>query len=166
MFFSSIQPIGQQFSQALTAMAGAERVFRLLDTKPDWEEPPNAIDLHDPRVGADPRVRPGSTAKEGQAQRPAPTGTLGARVEFRSVIFGYGTDRPALNDISFGAEPGQTVALVGHTGSGKSSMINLITNFSLPQQGEVLIDGFDTREILGDSLHRQMGIVSQQNFLF
>jgi ABC-type multidrug transport system fused ATPase/permease subunit len=68
--------------------------------------------------------------------------------------------------VSFIAEPGQTIALVGHTGSGKSSMINLITKFYLPEQGAVLIDRFDTREIKGDSLHRQMGIVSQQNFLF
>jgi ATP-binding cassette subfamily B protein len=138
MFFSSVQPIGQQFSQAMTAMAGAERVFRLLDTKPDWEEPPTAREL--------PRIQ--------------------GRVEFRNVIFSYVADRPAINDMSFVAEPGQTVALVGHTGSGKSSIVNLITKFYLPQSGQVLIDGFDTRDILGDSLHRQMGIVSQQNFLF
>ena len=138
MFFSSVQPIGLQYTQALTAMAGAERVFRLLDSPPDWEEPPTAREL--------PRIH--------------------GRVEFRNVIFSYGADRPALNDMSFVAEPGQTVALVGHTGSGKSSMINLIAKFYLPQQGEVLIDGFDTRGIRGDSLHRQMGIVSQQNFLF
>ena len=138
MFFSSVQPIGQQFSQAMTAMAGAERVFRLLDTKPDWEEPPNAREL--------PRIH--------------------GRVEFRNVIFSYVADRPAINDMSFVAEPGQTVALVGHTGSGKSSIVNLITKFYLPQNGQALIDGFDTRDILGDSLHRQMGIVSQQNFLF
>lgn len=138
MFFSSVQPIGQQFSQAMTAMAGAERVFRLLDTRPDWEEPPT--------VGELPRIH--------------------GRVEFRNVIFSYVADRPAINDMSFVAEPGQTVALVGHTGSGKSSIVNLITKFYLPQSGQVLIDGFDTRDILGDSLHRQMGIVSQQNFLF
>jgi ATP-binding cassette subfamily B protein len=102
----------------------------------------------------------------GQARGPATARALGARVEFRNVVFGYGTGRPALNDMSFVAEPGQTVALVGHTGSGKSSMVNLITKFYLPQQGKVLIDGFDTREIRGDSLHRQMGIVNQQNFLF
>jgi ATP-binding cassette subfamily B protein len=138
MFFSSVQPIGQQFSQAMTAMAGAERVFRLLDTKPDWEEPPDAREL--------PRIH--------------------GRVEFRNVIFSYVADRPAINDMSFVAEPGQTVALVGHTGSGKSSIVNLITKFYLPQSGQVLIDGFDTRDILADSLHRQMGIVSQQNFLF
>ena len=138
MFFSSVQPIGLQYTQALTAMAGAERVFRLLDAQPDWEEPSTAREL--------PRIQ--------------------GRVEFRNVIFRYGADRPALNDVSFVAEPGQTVALVGHTGSGKSSMINLIAKFYMPQQGEVLIDGFDTRNILGDSLHRQMGIVNQQNFLF
>jgi ATP-binding cassette, subfamily B, bacterial len=138
MFFSSVQPIGQQYSQALTAMAGAERVFRLLDTKPDWEEPPDAREL--------PRIH--------------------GRVEFRNVIFSYVADRPAINDMSFVAEPGQTVALVGHTGSGKSSIVNLITKFYLPQSGQVLIDGFDTLAIQGDSLHHQMGIVSQQNFLF
>jgi len=138
MFFSSVQPIGQQYSQALTAMAGAERVFRLLDAKPDWEEPPTAHEL--------PRIQ--------------------GRVEFRGVTFSYVAGRPALDDMSFVAEAGQTIALVGHTGSGKSSIVNLITKFYMPQQGQVLIDGFDTREILGDSLHRQMGIVSQQNFLF
>jgi len=142
IFFGSIQPIGQQYNQALTAMAGAERIFRLLDTPPDWEEPPTGRAL------------------------PTPPTSTGARVEFRNVVFGYGTDRPALDDISFVAEPGQTVALVGHTGGGKSSTINLITKFYLPEKGAVLIDGRDTREIDSDSLHRQMGIVSQQNFLF
>jgi ATP-binding cassette subfamily B protein len=166
MFFSSIQPIGQQFSQALTAMAGAERVFRLLDTKPDWEEPPEAIELRDPRAGAAFPVRPPSHGAHAPTRRPTPTTALGARVEFRNVIFSYVEGRPAINDMSFVAEPGQTVALVGHTGSGKSSIVNLITKFYLPQHGQVLIDGFDTRDIRGDSLHRQMGIVSQQNFLF
>jgi ABC-type multidrug transport system fused ATPase/permease subunit len=138
LFFASVQPIAQMYSQALTAMAGAERVFRLLDSEPDWEDPPTAGDL--------PRIR--------------------GRVEFRNVTFGYGADRPALREVSFVAEAGRTLALVGHTGSGKSSIINLVTKFYLPNEGEVLIDGFDTREIKGDSLHRQMGVVSQQNFLF
>ena len=142
LFFSSIQPIGQQYNQALTAMAGAERIFRLLDAPLDWVEPPTVRLL------------------------PVPTTAAGARVELRGVEFDYGTGRPALSDVSFVAEPGQTVALVGHTGSGKSSTINLITKFYLPVNGSVLIDGCDTREIQGDSLHRQMGIVSQQNFLF
>ena len=138
LFFGAIQPIGQQYNQALVAMAGGERVFKMLDSKPDWEEPPTAIDL--------PPIR--------------------GQVEFRHVTFGYGTGRPALRDVNFVAQAGQTIALVGHTGGGKSSTINLITKFYLPDEGAVLIDRHDTRDIKGDSLHRQMGIVSQQNFLF
>ncbi len=138
LFFGAIQPIGQQYNQALVAMAGGERVFKMLDSKPDWEEPPTAIDL--------PPIR--------------------GQVEFRQVTFGYGTGRPALREVNFVAQAGQTIALVGHTGGGKSSTINLITKFYLPDEGAVLIDGHDTRDIKGDSLHRQMGIVSQQNFLF
>ena len=138
LFFASVQPIAQMYSQALTAMAGAERAFRLLDSKPDWEDPPTAREL--PHIAG--------------------------RVEFQRVTFGYGADRPALHDINFVAEPGRTIALVGHTGSGKSSIINLVTKFYLPNEGVVLIDDFDTHTIKGDSLHRQMGVVSQQNFLF
>jgi ATP-binding cassette subfamily B protein len=110
----------------------------MLDAEPDWKEPATAADL----------LR------------------IEGRVEFRNVSFGYGTDRPALHGVSFTAEPGRTIALVGHTGSGKSSIINLLTKFYLPDTGAVFIDGHDARGITGDSLHRQMGIVSQQNFLF
>jgi ATP-binding cassette subfamily B protein len=71
-----------------------------------------------------------------------------------------------LNDLSFIAEPGQTVALVGHTGSGKSSIVNLIAKFYLPTTGEILIDGHEIRTLRGESLRSQMGIVLQTNFLF
>jgi ATP-binding cassette subfamily B protein len=71
-----------------------------------------------------------------------------------------------LHDVCFEAEPGQTVALVGHTGSGKSSIINLVSKFYLPTQGEVLSDGREIRTITSRSLHRQMGMVQQQNVLF
>ena len=71
-----------------------------------------------------------------------------------------------LHDINFTAEPGQTVALVGHTGSGKSSVINLVSKFYLPTSGDILVDGREIRSITGRSLHRQMGMVQQQNFLF
>jgi ATP-binding cassette subfamily B protein len=138
LFFSPIQILGDLYNRALTAMAGAERVFRFLDTKPEWTDPPEAAAL--------PPIR--------------------GRVEFRGVTFGYDADVPVLHDINFIAEPGQTVALVGHTGGGKSSIINLIAKFYLPNDGAVLIDGVDTRTIQTDSLHRQMGIVQQQNFLF
>lgn len=138
VFFSPIQILGNQYNQALTAMAGAERVFALLDRQPEWTDVDNAGPLP-PVVGA---------------------------VELKNVTFGYDPERPVLHDICLRAEPGETIALVGRTGSGKSSIINLIARFYLPQQGQVLIDGHDTRLISGDSLHHQMGLVLQQNFLF
>jgi ATP-binding cassette subfamily B protein len=90
----------------------------------------------------------------------------GTRVEFRHLKFGYDPARLVLHDISFNAEPGQSVALVGHTGSGKSSIINLIAKFYLPTQGEILVDGREIRTLTSHSLHRQMGMVQQQNVLF
>jgi ATP-binding cassette subfamily B protein len=90
----------------------------------------------------------------------------GTRIEFRHVTFGYDPARPVLHDINFTAEPGQCVALVGHTGSGKSSIANLAAKFYLPTAGEVLIDGREIRTLTSGSLHRQMGLVQQQNFLF
>nr|WP_254513292.1 ABC transporter ATP-binding protein [Anatilimnocola floriformis] len=138
IFFSPIQILGNQYNQALTAMAGAERVFALLDREPEWTDVADAETLP-PVVG---------------------------HVELRNVTFGYDAERPVLHEISLTAQPGETIALVGRTGSGKSSIINLIARFYLPQQGLVLIDGHDTRRVTGDSLHHQMGLVLQQNFLF
>jgi ATP-binding cassette subfamily B protein len=138
IFFNPIQMLGNQYNQALTAMAGAERVFHLLDTPPDWRDADAAVRL------------------------PA----LRGEVQFEDVKFGYDPSRPVLHEISFVARPGQTIALVGHTGSGKTSIINLIARFYLPGAGSVLIDGCDSREIAADSLHHQMGIVLQHNFLF
>lgn len=138
IFFSPIQILGNQYNQALTAMAGAERVFGLLDRQPEWSDVSGAYDL------------------------PSIQGT----VELRGITFGYDPERPVLHEVQFAAEAGQTIALVGRTGSGKSSIINLIARFYLPQQGQVLIDGHDTRGTTGHSLHHQMGIVWQQNFLF
>jgi ATP-binding cassette subfamily B protein len=146
IFFAPITVIGNQYNQGLLAMAGAERIFRLVDTPPDWVEDPAAADLSDPR-GAGAAV-------------------AGVRVEFRGVTFGYDPARPVLHDVTFAAEPGQTVALVGHTGSGKSSIINLVSKFYLPTSGEIQVDGRDIRLVSARSLHRQMGMVQQQNFLF
>lgn len=137
-FFQPIQMLGNQYNQAMTAMAGAERVFKLLDTPSDWTDPPDAVAM--PRI-------------EG-------------RVEFERVSFAYVPDRTVLHEISFAAQPGQTIALVGHTGSGKSTIANLVNKFYLPTSGRVLIDGHDTRHIETESLRRQLGIVLQQNFLF
>lgn len=148
LFFAPIQTLGRQFEQALIAMAGAERVFRLIDRKPEWVDAPDATPLPDPRDG------------DGHASAP------GLAVDFRGVSFGYDPARPILHDVNFSIRPGWTVALVGHTGSGKSSILNLVTKFYLPTAGEVWLDGREIRTVSSESLHRQMGMVTQQNFLF
>jgi ABC-type multidrug transport system fused ATPase/permease subunit len=140
-FFAPIAIIGNQYNQGLVAMAGAERVFRLIDVQPDWVDEPQAADL------------PGARGQ-------------GARVEFRQVSFGYDPARLVLHEVSFTAEPGQTVALVGHTGSGKSSIVSLVAKFYLPTRGEITVDGQEIRRLTSRSLHRQMGMVQQQNVLF
>lgn len=137
-FFGPIALMGNLYNQSLSAMAGAERVFQLLDSKPEFSDEPEA------------GVLP----------------PLQGRVEFRDLSFGYQPDQPVLRDINFTALPGQTIALVGHTGSGKSSLISLISKFYLPSSGQLLIDGREIRKIQAQSLHRQMGMVSQVNFLF
>jgi ATP-binding cassette subfamily B protein len=137
-FFGPITVLGNQFAQMLTALAGAERLFRMLDTPPEWQDPPEARTLPH----------------------------LQGRVEFRHVTFGYDTARPVLHDISFTAEPGQTIALVGHTGSGKTSIINLLSKFYLAQSGEILLDGHEIKSVTCASLRRQMGLVLQHSFLF
>jgi ATP-binding cassette subfamily B protein len=130
--------LGNFYNQLMQSMAGAERVFALLDTQPDVQDLPEARPL--PRI-------------EG-------------RVTFENVTFGYNPDRPVLHDVSFEARRGETMALVGATGSGKSSIISLIARFYQPQNGRVLVDGHDVRYVTGDSLHRQMGLVLQVNYLF
>ena len=138
LFFSPITIIGTQLSEATLAMAGAERYFRLLDTPPAWTDKPTA--------GNCPPLK--------------------GNVEFRDIHFAYIQDRPVLHGISFVAQPGQVIALVGHTGSGKSTIIGLLAKFLLPLSGQVLVDGHDLADIRQETLRRQMGFVFQQNFLF
>ena len=164
-FFAPIAIIGNQYNQALVAMAGAERVFRLVDSPPDWVDEPTAIALVDPRGGPGAPRAAGLSSAESAARSAAPTSD-GLRVEFKNLSFGYDPARPVLHDISFTAESGQTIALVGHTGSGKSSIVNLVAKFYLPTRGELLLDGREVRQITSHSLHQQMGMVQQQNFLF
>ena len=137
-FMNPIINFGTFANQLMAAMAGAERVFALLDTKPEVEDVPGATPL--PRVDG--------------------------RVRFEHVTFGYDPARPVLHDVDFEATPGEMVALVGATGSGKSSIISLIARFYQPQQGRILIDGHDIRHVTGESLNRQTGLVLQVNYLF
>jgi ATP-binding cassette subfamily B protein len=216
-FFSPLQVLGNQYNQALVAMASAERVFRLLDTRPDWEDDPAAADLPDPRPrrgevtsgkyqedgygapsppssSSPPPPPPSPPPPSASATLPPPppspapatalasppaschlpldtchfssSAPFGAEVEFRHVFFGYDPAQLVLRDVSFVAKPGRMTALVGHTGSGKSSIINLVAKFYLPTAGEVLVDGREIRTITSASLHHQLGMVQQQNFLF
>jgi ATP-binding cassette subfamily B protein len=137
-FMNPILTLGTFYNQLMQAMAGGERVFALLDTPPDVQDAPNAT----------------------------PLSRIEGHVAFEHVTFGYNPDRPILHDVSFEARPGEMIALVGATGSGKSSIISLIARFYQPQSGRVLVDGKDVRFVTGDSLHRQMGLVLQVNYLF
>ena len=138
LFFDPVQVLGNQYNQALTAMAGAERFFRLQDVAPEWQDLAEARPL--------PRIH--------------------GRVEFEQVMFAYETGRPVLQDISFQAAPGQSIALVGHTGSGKTTLVALLQKFYLPTQGRILVDGIDLLTVTSHSLRAQMGSVQQNNFLF
>ncbi len=135
-------PLGQLgFIIALLAQAGAsaERIFEVLDARSEIVERPDAIIL--------PPIQ--------------------GRVEFRNVTFRYfNSSAPVLQNVSFVVEPGQTVALLGATGSGKTSIINLIPRFYDVSEGAVLIDGYDVREVTIDSLRSQIGIVLQETNLF
>ncbi len=143
-FFGSALILADLYSTTLAAMAGGERVFALLDTKPTIVDPPE------------------SAARE----LPLDAAGVGARVEFESVTFGYRDAAPVLHDVSFTLEPGRTIALVGHTGSGKTSIVNLVCRLYEYQAGEILIDGLDLRAIRLASLRSQSAMVSQDNFLF
>ena len=141
MFFGPVQIMGDLYNNILSAAASAERIFQLLDTQPQ---------VHD---------RPGAHALP----------PIKGRVLFEAVSFRYEStpeDRWILDEVSFVAEAGQTVALVGHTGSGKTSIISLLARFYEPQLGRILIDGNDVAQTTIESLHRQLGIVTQENFLF
>lgn len=137
-FFNPIQALANHYNQALTAMASAERLFRFLDTPPDWPEPP------------------------AEGRSPVTEG----RVELDHVSFAYGPHRTVLHDLCLSLEPGLSVALVGPTGSGKTTLIHLIAKFFIPTAGVIRIDGRDLRTVNGSDLRRSFGIVLQQNVLF
>jgi ATP-binding cassette subfamily B protein len=136
--FAPIHQLGHLYDDLMHTMAGAERVFGLLDT------PPEVVD----RAGA------------------AALPRIAGHVKFDHVTFGYDPDVVVLRDVDFEVPPGGMVALVGPTGAGKSSIINLVCRFYECQHGRVLIDGTDVKDVTLESLHNQMGIVLQENFLF
>ena len=137
-FFHPIQQLGSLYAQLQLALAGAERIFELVDTKPGLTDAPDAKEMP-PIVG---------------------------NVIFEDVSFYYNPDESVLDNVSLEAEPGQTVALVGPTGAGKTTLVNLIGRFYDVVEGSVKIDGIDVRNVTRASLRSQMGIVLQDTFLF
>lgn len=137
-FWTPIGQLGQVYNQLLVAMASSERIFQYLDTK--------AV-----------------ITDEGSAR---PLKQMRGRVQFEDVVFEYESGRRALNHVSFDAKPGQTIALVGHTGAGKSTVINLLSRLYDPVAGRILIDGHDIRHVMVDSLRTQVGSVLQETFIF
>ncbi|MBD2359673.1 ABC transporter ATP-binding protein [Anabaena minutissima FACHB-250] len=137
-FFRPIQILSQFYTQAQSAFAGLERIFLLLDEPSQLQDAPNATKM------------------------PAIQG----EVIFENVKFGYSPEQLVLKGVNLHAYPGQMVALVGHTGSGKTTIINLILRFYDVSDGGVKIDGIDVRSVTQASLRRQIGIVLQDNILF
>ncbi len=137
-FFDPIQQLSQLYTTYQAGMAALDKIFELLDEKPDIADRPDAIEL--------PRVR--------------------GEIHFEDVTFSYGGEAPALDHVSLVVPPGQTLALVGATGAGKSTLAKLVARFYDPTDGRVLIDGHDLRDVTEHSLRSQLGIVPQESFLF
>jgi len=137
-FFNPIRDLAQRYNTFQSAMVASERIYQLLDTQPDLCDAPDAIEMP----------------------------PIEGRVEFDHVWFAYGDNQPVLQDIVLRAEPGETIALVGETGAGKSTLVQLIPRFFDVTHGAIRIDGYDVRHVTRASLRRQMGIVLQTTFLF
>ena len=137
-FFDPIRSLTMHYTTMQRAMASGQRIFEVLDVPVDIRDKGDAIDLKD---------------------------TDGA-IEFRNVTFGYFPDQPILNNVSFRVEPGETVALVGPTGSGKTSTTALIHRFYETWEGQVMVGGHDVRDVTQESLGRQVSMVLQDPYLF
>jgi ABC-type multidrug transport system fused ATPase/permease subunit len=136
-FFDPIQQLSQLYNTFQSAMAALEKIFGVLDTEPELADPPDC----------------------------APLPPIEGRIDLRGVSFGYGADH-VVHDVDLRVEPGETVALVGSTGAGKSTLAKLIARFYDPDEGQVLIDGHDLRDVSIRSLRDQLAIVPQEGHLF
>lgn len=137
-FFFPVQQIAQLWVLVQSALAGAERIFNLLDEPVELEDAPDA------------KTMP----------------TVHGEVNFERVVFSYDPKEPVLRGIDLHATPGDTIAIVGPTGAGKTTIINLLNRFYEVESGTIRIDGIDVRSVTQDSLRQQIGVVLQDNFLF
>jgi ABC-type multidrug transport system fused ATPase/permease subunit len=137
-FFDPIQQLSQLYTTYQAGMAALDKIFDLLDERPELSDAEDAIEL--------PRVR--------------------GEIRFEHVDFSYGAEAMALEDVTLEVPPGQTVALVGATGAGKSTLAKLVSRFYDPTSGRILVDGHDLRDVKEHSLRSQLGIVPQEGYLF
>jgi ATP-binding cassette subfamily B protein len=137
-FFDPVQQLSQLYNTFLSAIAALDKIVDVLDEEPEVLDRPSAEDLV----------------------------TIRGRVRFEGVRFGYGTGAEVLHGIDLDVPAGTTVALVGHTGAGKSTIAKLLARFYDPREGRITIDGVDLRDATQESLRRQLGIVPQEGFLF
>lgn len=138
MFWSPILNLSNFYNQLITNIAGAERIFEILDTPPDIVDDSNVIEL--PDVKGD--------------------------IRFDHVSFSYDEETLILDDVNFSVKAGETIALVGPTGAGKSTIVNLISRFYDIQKGNIYVDNYNLKEVSIESLRQQMGVMTQDNFLF
>jgi ATP-binding cassette subfamily B protein len=154
--FRPLQDLSDKYNILQSAMASSERIFGLLDTPADEE----FVETSGDGFAA---ARPESlTAPAAPKRVPEPT----PRVEFKNVWFAYKDEDWVLRDVSFAVEPGEMVAIVGHTGAGKTTLISLLLRFYTVQKGEILVGGRDIREWPVDELRRQFGVVLQDPYVF
>jgi ATP-binding cassette subfamily B protein len=137
-FISPLRQISNIYNSIQAALAGAERVFEIIDTKPEIADSPDAVALK----------------------------TVKGDVSFEHVKFGYRPDTPIIKDMTMEARAGQIIALVGPTGAGKTTIVNLLNRFYEIQDGKITIDGTDIRKIRKDDLRQELGLVLQDTFLF
>jgi ATP-binding cassette subfamily B protein len=137
-FFDPVQQLSQLYNTFLSAVAALDQITRLLDEEPEVRDKRSAVDL--------PRIQ--------------------GNVQFDDVRFGYGKGDEVLHGISLDVPAGTTVALVGHTGAGKSTIAKLLARFYEPRSGRITIDGIDLNDVTQESLRRQLGVVPQEGFLF
>jgi ATP-binding cassette, subfamily B, multidrug efflux pump len=155
-FFRPIQDLSDKYNILQAAMASAERIFKLLDTPVRITDPQEPARLPE-------RVLPAAPDGQGRDghRRGAP-----AHIEFRNVGFAYDGKHKVVEDVSFTIEPGETVAVVGHTGAGKTTLTSLLLRYYEVQEGAVLLDGIDIRRLRLADLRRNFGLVLQDSFLF
>jgi ABC-type multidrug transport system fused ATPase/permease subunit len=137
-FFDPVQQLSQLYNTFLSATAALDKIMDVMDDEPEIEDRPGAFELP----------------------------LIEGRVAFEAVRFSYGRGPEVLHGIDLGVEPGTTVALVGHTGAGKSTIAKLLARFYDPREGRITVDGHDLRDVTQESLRRQLGIVPQEGFLF